>query len=154
MHALLYAMAAGFAETWLYVIPATETIISTAPEGQTSDAQYIFNTDGSIQERHDLSIGGTSLTTSASSPWSTDPSEDGVDKYVRLVFQSGGGDRRTDSIGDGWVLLTSQRIYVFQNSGTEGPYSDATVYKVDISLDGSTIHDTQDLTVNLDNAGP
>lgn len=156
MNPLLHMMAASFADTPVYALPATEIILSTAPEGQTSDAQYIFNTDGTIQERRDLAVGGTSLTTSASSPWSTDPSEDGTGKYVKCVYNATGStaDYRTDVLGNGWLLLTSQRIFTFQNPDTSGPYETTAFYDVSISLDGSTVHDTQLLEVSLDNAGP
>ena len=147
---LLMAAKKSFSPT--YSLPATETISSTAPEGQTSDAQYIFNTAGGIQERKDNAVGGTTLSTSASSPWSDDPAEDGTGKYIKVVAT--GTDRRTDSIGNGFVELSTQRIYIFQNPDTSGPYSDATTYTVTLSLDGSTAHSTQTLTVNLDNEGP
>jgi hypothetical protein len=153
MHPLLIAAIAkgGFSVT--YILAATEVINSTSPEGQTSDAQYIFNTDGTVQERRDLSGGGTSLTTSAGSPWSDDPSEAGTGKYIKLVHATG-TDRRTDALGNGFLELTSQRLFTFQNTDTSGPYNDASTYTVTLSLDGSTPYDTQTLTVNLDNAGP
>ena len=136
-----------------YSIPANESIVSTSPEGQASDAQYIFNTNGTIQERRDDAVGGTTLTTSASSPWSNDPAEDGVGKYVRISLGTPSDDR-TDAIGTAFVQLNTQRIYTFQNPDTAGPYTTNNDYTVDISLNGTTVHDTQTLNVQLDNAGP
>lgn len=149
---LFFQLAKAGAGT-VYQLASTESIISEAPEGQASDAQYIFNTDGTIQERIDLVGGGTSLTTSAGSPWSNNPSEGGAAKYIKLVYASG-TDYRTDAIGNGFVLLSSQRIYTFQDPVTSGPYSSSATYTVTLSLDGSTAWDTQTLTVQLDNAGP
>ena len=149
---VLMAARKSFSPT--YQLPSTESINSTAPEGETSDAQYIFNTDGTIQERKDNAVGGTTLSTSASSPWSDDPAEDGVGKYVRMTYLGGDADRRTDALGTGWLQLNSQRIFTFQESDTGGPYSYTPTYTVDISLDGSTVHDTQTLSVTLGNEGP
>ncbi len=136
-----------------YQLAPTELISSESPEGQASDAVYFFNTDGTIQERRDLSVGGTSLTTSAGSPWSDLPTEDGTGKFIKLVHATG-TDRRTDALGNGFLLLTSQRIFTFRNPDTSGPYSGSSTYDVTLSLDGSTDHDAQTLTITLGNAGP
>jgi hypothetical protein len=149
---IIACISTGNSSAIVFSVLPTETITSTAPEGATSDAQYWFNTTGSITERRDLAVGGTEDTTTEN--WSTDPAEDGTGVSVKLVYATG-TDRRTDALGDGWLILTSQRKFTFQNPGTAGPYSDASTYTVALSLDGgATTHDTQTLTVNLDNAGP
>lgn len=136
-----------------YQVAPTELISSESPEGEASDAQYIFNTSGLIQERRDLSAGGTALTTSSGSPWSDDPIEDGTGKFIKLVHATG-TDRRTDALGNGFIELNSQRIFTFRNPDTTGPYSGNSTYTVTLSLDGSTDFDTQTLTITLANAGP
>jgi hypothetical protein len=149
---IFMTMASGYAVA--YSIPATEQITATAAEGDNSDASYIWNTDGTIQEQVVNVVGSHPTTTSASSPWSNDPAETGVGKYVRLVYLGGDADRRTDLLGNGFVELNVQRIFTFNNPATSGPYSSSPTYTVDLSLDGSTVYDTQTLTVTLENQGP
>lgn len=136
-----------------YQLPATEVINSNASEGDQCNAEYRFNTDGTIQEQRE-SLGTNPVSTSASSPWSDDPGETGAGKYVRMGNANTGTNRRSDALGTGFIEITSQRVYQFTNVNTAGPFTDASIYTVDISLDGSTVHDTQELTVNLDNEGP
>ncbi len=145
-------LVAGRFKTTFQLAP-TEAINSECPEGDACDAQYIFNTDGTIQERRDQAVGGTVLSTSAGSPWSDRAGEDGVGKFIKLVHSSG-TDRRTDGLGNGFIELNSQRIFTFRNPDTNGPYSGNSDYTVTLSLDGSTDHDAQTLTVTLTNAGP
>ena len=143
----------GGAVAFIYAIPPTEVINSNALEGEVCNAQYRWNSDGTIQEQRE-NLGSNPVTTSASSPWSTNPSETGSGKFVRMGNANTGTNRRTDALGTGFVELTSQRVYTFENPSTSGPFTDASVYTVDLSLDGITVHDTQELTVNLDNQGP
>ena len=136
-----------------FQLAPTELVSSESPEGEASDAQYIFNTDGTIQERRDQAAGGTVLSTSAGSPWSNRVGEDGSGKFIKLVHATG-TDRRTDALGNGFIELDSQRIFTFRNGDTSGPYSGNSTYDVTLSLDGSTDHDAQTLTITLANAGP
>lgn len=154
MSNLLALMAAvGGAGNIIYQV-ADDTVTSLAPEGQTSDMIYFFTTAGLIRETIDLAVGGTQTNAATITPWSDDGAEDGVGKYIRCSNVVTGIDRRTDAIGTAFVQLNTQRNFTFQVPDTEGPYNEISTYTIDLSLDGTTVHDTMLLTVILDNQGP
>jgi len=133
-----------------------EAIISTAPEGETVDLWVIFQANGTVFDRVDLGVGGTSLTESDTSPWSTDDTEDGVGKHIRINHVSGvnayDGSTPAENV---WDQISDSNILVFQDPDTSGPYDRQSTYTIELSLDGgSTTHDTMTLTVNLVNEGP
>lgn len=132
-------------------------INSTSPEGSASDADAIFNTNGSIQERRDLALGGTSLSTSEASPWSDDPSEDGTGHHIRLASHDTGSNRfvaGTLVLGT-WYALSTLRQFEFQDSDTNGPYDGTSTYTFELSDDGgSTVLDSCTATIRLQNEGP
>ena len=154
MSNLLALMAAvGGAGNIIYQV-ANDTTTSLAPEGQTSDLVYRFLTDGRIRETLDQAVGGVLTFDATITPWSDDGAEDGVGKYIRCSNVVNGIDRRTDAIGTAFVQLNTQRNFTFQEPETAGPYHDISTYTIEISLDGTTVHDTMLLTVILDNQGP
>ena len=131
-------------------------INSTSPEGETSDAILIYNTDGTVQERRDQAGGGTALSTSESSPWSDKPGEDGTGHHIRIASHDSGANRYTGtpSIGS-WTVLSSVVDFNFQDPDTTGPYDATSTYTIELSEDGgSNVLDSMTLSIRLQNAGP
>ncbi len=136
---------------------STTAIHGIAPEGETSDADLIYNTDGTVQEKRDLGAGGTSTTTSESSPWSNDPAEDGTGHHVRIASHDSGVNRylQPGSIPTAWLALSSQRVFEWRDTDTTGPYDASSTYTVELSDDGgSSVLDSMTLTIRLENEGP
>jgi len=161
MSGMLQAIAGGAAIQGITYKMDDFSINSTSPEGQTSDADILYQTDGVVQERRDLAVGGTQTTVSEASPWSDDPSETGVGWWVRVVshdtgvnrYYTGGGG---PAIGT-WVQISTENpaILEWRDGDTSGPYSGVSTYTLALSDDGgSTTFDTCTATITLANEGP